>query len=391
MEEKTSFSKIDILENFLTENYKLRNNQINNKIEFMDNITNEWDSLNEFNILRSLRKKNHNIKINELIECIKSDYTEKFNPFQHYFENLKYNKKTDYIKELCKYIKVGDKDYFETSFKKHLVRTVACSLGINFNKQCFVLVGEGMKNQNMGKSSFIRFLIPEVLNEYYTEELSIDKDGFISLAENMIINLDELSTLQKTEINQLKSYMSKDFIKVRLPYERKASLIKRRASFFGSTNEQKFLTDLTGNVRWICHKIYDIDWNYSKNIDINNVWAQSYYLLKNEFKYNLTVEEIQMNEVLNNDFMQLPADYELLQQYFEIIDEKDSNLYGVQFLTTSEICKLLNDIVKGSIKFNVVSVGRSLKKLGFEVSQKFIKETGFQVKGYYVKYNYLSE
>ena len=61
-------------------------------------------------------------------------------------------------------------------------------ISINFNKQCFVLVGTGIgaDNQNIGKSTFTRFLCPPKLKQYYTEELSIDKDGIIALSENFM-------------------------------------------------------------------------------------------------------------------------------------------------------------------------------------------------------------
>lgn len=86
----------------------------------------------------------------------------------------------------------------------------------------------------------------------------------IALIENFIINLDELATFSKVEIGQLKSVLSKSFVKERHPFERKAKKLPRRASFIGSTNMTEFLTDPTGNVRWIPFEVFDIDWKYSK-------------------------------------------------------------------------------------------------------------------------------
>ena len=72
--------------------------------------------------------------------------------------------------------------------------------------------------------------------------------------------------LSKKDINHLKSVMSKDEIKTRLPYDKRASVLKRRCSFVGSTNNEEFLSDETGNVRWICFAINSINWDYSNNI-----------------------------------------------------------------------------------------------------------------------------
>ena len=89
--------------------------------------------------------------------------------------------------------------------------------------------------QNSGKTTFIRFLCPPALKNYMTENISFDKDSLIALIENFIINLDELATFSKVEINSLKSILSKSFIKERHPFERKAKKLSRRASFIGST------------------------------------------------------------------------------------------------------------------------------------------------------------
>ena len=41
-------------------------------------------------------------------------------------------------------------------------------------------------------------------------------------------------------------------------------------------NMTEFLSDPTGNVRWIHFEINRIEWNYSKEVDIDTVWAQAY-------------------------------------------------------------------------------------------------------------------
>ncbi|MFZ4402098.1 MAG: VapE domain-containing protein [Bacteroidales bacterium] len=379
---------VDLLETFITNNYEMRNNIISNRFECKTKEDILFSEMNEFNILRNLRKNHFKIKLQELIETLKSDFTPPYNPFKEYFEELDTTDETDYIKQLTSFITLHDeteREFFELMFQKALVRSIACSLGLGFNKQSFILVGEGNKNQNMGKTSFIRFLCPEKLLDYYTEELTLDKDGFIALAENIIINLDELSTLQKAEINQLKTYMSKDIIKVRLPYERRAVTIKRRANFWGSTNEAKFLTDLTGNVRWLAFKIVNINFDYSKKIDINLVWAQAYRLLLTEkYNYQLTVNEIKINEKRNDDFMSLPAEMELIQKYFTPSNADQEHNY---FLQTNDFVKVLSKITEHTGKFNINQVGRALRKLGFEISQKQIATKGFQLKGYYITLN----
>jgi len=373
---------LTILENFISTHYEIRNNIVSNNIEIKDKngVNNEFKNLNEFDLLRFLRKNNFKIKINAIVECLKSDFTSKFNPFKDYFDNLKKWDNIDHIKNLCSYIKLkeDERELFEFHFKKSLKRTIACALEIAFNKQCFILVGDG--RQNIGKSTFIRYLCPPALKEYYTEDLSLDKDGVISLAENFIINIDELAMYQKIELNRLKSFMSKDIIKVRQPYDRRPTIAKRRASFFATTNETKFLTDLTGNVRYVCFKIFSIDFNYSKNINIDDIWAQVYNEYLKDNNGQLTLKELKDNELHNETFIQMPAEVELISKY---ILPAEQNSINAVFMTTTDIVKFLDSKMAGAVKFNVNGVGRALKRLNFIVSDKKSDNNYYQIKGYY--------
>ena len=184
-----------------------------------------------------------------------------------YFDSLpKYDNKTDYIKLLTSYITTNDQERFYNHFKKWIVRLVKCALIDDYyNKNAFILV---QNKQNSGKTTFCRFLCPDSLSDYIKENISTDKDGLISITRNLIINLDELATLTRQDINLLKSILSKDKVNERLPYDRKNSIIPRRCSFIGSTNNSEFLTDLTGSVRWLCFEVENINFDYKKKIDI---------------------------------------------------------------------------------------------------------------------------
>ncbi|MGF7233311.1 VapE domain-containing protein [Arachidicoccus sp.] len=279
------------LETYLSDNFFFRLNEITGAIEVNDITDAPWEELNEFNIYRRLRLDGFKVSLNELIYLLKSDYVKKFNPLQTYFNSLgSYNEKEkDWVKHLCSFVKVKNPTRFERHFKKWLVRTIKCALEDNYtNKNAMIIVGS---EQNTGKTTFCRFLCPSALKDYYTENISFDKDSMIALIENFIISLDEMATFTKVEINALKSILSKSFVKERHPFERKAKKLPRRASFIGSTNMSEFLTDPTGNVRWIPFEIFGIDWNYSKEVNIDDVWRQAYSLYKSNFPCDVTAEE----------------------------------------------------------------------------------------------------
>lgn len=370
VEENTIFH---IAEKYLSKYYKFRYNTIALDIEFCKKASHEWQSLNENTLYLEMQKKGIKISINNLIAILKSEFVPHYNPIQEYFESLpKWDGKTDYISNLANYVFPLDRERFNHHFKKWCVRTVKCALiDRYFNKQAFVLVH---KAQNSGKSSFCRFLCPPELSQYLAEDISNDKDARILLCKNFLINLDELSSLAKKEINTLKSYFSKDQINERLPYDRKNTILPRISSFIGSTNRDTFLDDETGSVRWLCFQITGINWSYRQEFNIDLLWSQAYALaFDNDFNSEMTFEEIQENEERNRSYQILSAEQELIAKNF-----KPCNEIKGKFMTASDI---LVELQVYGIKLSQVQVGKALNALGFER----IKHKQRQVYGYFVE------
>ncbi|MFW6257646.1 MAG: VapE domain-containing protein, partial [Prolixibacteraceae bacterium] len=194
---------------------------------------------------------------------------------------------------------------------------------------------------------------------------------------NFIINLDELDKLNKKEIAAVKSFISKVQINERLPYDRKNSILKRRASFFGSTNNFEILDDPTGSVRWLCFEINGINFNYSKEININQVWAQAYHLYNSNFQFELTKEEIKQNEERNKRFQVLSMERELIAKLFEPDEEKNLN----NFMTATDVLDKLQGLSNIGHKLNKVQVGKALNSLDFPKG----REHEDRISGYYLK------
>jgi predicted P-loop ATPase len=373
---KTEFQQV---EDFISDKYDLRFNEITFDIEIKHKGANvEYEVLNENNIYREFRKNNFKISMSDLISILKSDFVAHYNPFKNYFDSLKKWEHTqpDFIDKVCDYVRVKDMQNFRNQFKKMLIRTVACALDDKvYNKQAFVFVHD---IQNSGKSSFCRWLCPPPLEKYYAENINTDKDSLIALSDNFIINLDELATLSKHEINSLKSFMSKDKVKCRRPYEKKAVTTTRRASFVGSTNNKEFLSDTTGNVRWICFELTDkFNFDYKLNININDVWAQAYTLYKEGYKYQLTQEEINNNEQRNKEHIILTPEMELVQKfYFPLVKSIDAI-----FCTTTDIRQYLEKTT-GIKNMNLNALGKALRFFGFEQTQEY--NGVYQIKGYWL-------
>ncbi|HYD19999.1 MAG TPA: VapE domain-containing protein [Flavipsychrobacter sp.] len=382
-----SFKK---MEEYLESWYSFRYNEVTNEIEYRHKSKDEWKNFDEMELnglYVEYRKDNIKFSKNDLAALIFNPSIQRFNPFQDYFDNLPKWDGKDYIREMAGHVQVMEKsenskaeqERFYVQFKKMLIRTLACAIRDNyFNKHIFILYGA---KQNQYKSSFIRYLVPTALKKYYSENFNSDKDkdSAISLCENFMINIDELASLAKYDLNKLKATLSRLHEKLRLPFAKRATLMPRRVSFWGTTNEETFLTDVTGNVRWICFHVLKISDSYNK-VDIDQLWSQVLSLYQDETEMNITLDEIKENEEANARHQVMTAEMELIQKYFSPgSQEKNSAFY-----TSTDIVDHLSKLVSVSIRLNSVAMGRAMTYMGFIREQKLSEGKKYPEKGYYV-------
>jgi predicted P-loop ATPase len=148
------------------------------------------------------------VSLQQISILLNSDFVPRYNPITNYFKRIgplwDNTVHGDYIAYLGDFIAIERKKDFVNHLKKWMIRTIVCCHDASYyNKQALILVGE---RQNSGKSSFMRYLCPPELKGYMAENISTDKDGLIALTENFLINMDELSTMSKYEINSLKVF-----------------------------------------------------------------------------------------------------------------------------------------------------------------------------------------
>ncbi|MBO0951581.1 VapE domain-containing protein [Fibrella forsythiae] len=388
--------KIIRIRRYLDYRYEFRLDVVANEIEARAKSrkgqkTGPFKPLNENTIMVELYEAGFKGFDKELMALMRSSYVPTYDPIKEYFETLPAwdETKPDYIAQLASYVKARDNTWFLSQYRKWLVRAVACGIGvIPFNKQCFVLVGK----QNDGKSSFTRFHLPAALEAYYTEHIDLAKGGTdskIALCENFIINLDELAAFSKFDISKFKAILTEDKVKVRRPFARKAMPDKRRASFFGSTNQANFLTDETGNVRWLVMQIYDIQHDnggpkgYARNIDINLVWSQAYALLKNGFFFQMSREEIDQSERHNSQHMLITAEREYISRHFKPAVPQQVDAH---FLMAGELVQWLQNRYEGKTGgINSRNMGKALQSMGFALTSARRSDCTYPINAYWLQ------
>lgn len=362
---KPSIAKVEV---YLNTKYDLRRDVVTNNLQGRINGKPDWMDMKYENIWRELQHANLKFKYEDLVRLMHSEFVPTINTWEEHFKDIEVpDDGIDYIERLASYIIMinpNEQTYFTTMFKKMLVRTIKCGLDDNYaNRTVFVLASPKQSN---GKSTFIRWLNPFGIHQYYAENpLEDNKDSRIRISETFIYNLEELATISKFEINRLKAIISQVGTRDRKPYSRQAENIVRRCSFFGSTNLNNFLTDDI-NTRWLVFDVKSINWGYTE-VNKSFVWAQAYKLYKEGFNCELTEEEATYRDAKNLKYQVSMVESDLIQRYFKPAKPHESLAI---FLTSTSIHERLLIYTKESkILINNVSVGRALSKLGYERSR----------------------
>lgn len=174
------------------------------------------------------------------------------------------------------YLGVPDTPYHREAAKAVMVASVA-RIFEPAHKFDFspVLQGAG----GIRKSSFIERLYG---SEYYGE-LDCNLRDTQQIAETIgglwALEFPELTSFHKSDYNDAKRFLSAKQDKVRMAYDRRVSVFPRQATFWGTTNDSKYLKDPTGNRRWwpILVNVSMIDTDRLER-ERNQIWAEAYQM-----------------------------------------------------------------------------------------------------------------
>ena len=333
-------------------------------------------------VCQCVAEKGVNISTNEMWTALKSDMVPAVHPLRAWLDGLRpYTAdQPDWIDFVAQQVKVktsgeetkGDKargeELWRACFKKWFVAMVASWMKDEVvNHTVLVLVGR----QGIFKTTWLDNLIPPELRAYSSKlPLSgqISKDDRLRLCENGMLNIDELDAMCGREMNIVKSLLTSTDVNERAAYGRLKERRVRLASFCASTNKREFLTDITGNRRWLPFEVESIQNPFHTIIPYERLYAQAKALVEEGmFSYWFDMEEMDVLEAHNEDFRALENEEELLKVYFSV---PASDSMNAKFLTTAEISEKL--ISAGNIKrpMSLSRLGMILGQHGFIASRQ---------------------
>ena len=198
----------------------------------------------------------------------------KFHPVKDYLKTCTWDGVPRVDTLLIDYLGAEDNAYTRAVTRKTLTAAVArvFTPGCKFD---YMLTLRG--RQGMGKSTLIAKLGGEWFSDSFTTVQG--KEAYEQVIGVWIMEVGELAGMRKAEEEATKLYVSKQVDRFRPAYGRRTQEFPRQCIFIGTTNEQQFLRDSTGNRRfWIVDTPNDPTrdmWDELTPATIRLIWGEA--------------------------------------------------------------------------------------------------------------------
>lgn len=204
---------------------------------------------NDIALLRGYLEKSKNVlfsKDNISDAVINIALKHAVNPVKARIESVKWDGVKRASRYFIDYLGAEDNAYTRSVTKTWLTGMIARVYrpGVKFE---LVPILEG--KQGIGKSTAIKNLFPDKFNDS-VKGLGTNKDDYQQLQDSLIIEIAELSAMKKTDVENMKNFISAGVDKYRGSYGRFSTPHPRKCVFIGTTNQTDYLKDATGERRF---------------------------------------------------------------------------------------------------------------------------------------------
>ncbi|WP_077316384.1 virulence-associated E family protein [Listeria monocytogenes] len=255
-----------------------------------------------------------------------------YHPIKEYLDHLPEWDGTDRVETLLiDYFNATDNSYTRAVTRKMMVAAVARIVhpGTKFDS---VLILNGP--QGIGKSTFFAKLAGDWFSDSLTLTDMKDKAGPEKLQGYWILELGELAGMRKTDVEVVKSFISRSDDKYRASYGVNVESHPRQCIIVGSTNaESGFLRDITGNRRFWPVRISGDGkrkaWQMSV-YDVEQIWAETLVLYGKGEKLYLEGSDVELATNEQADAMESDEREGLVRTYLDTLlpdDWNDLSLY----------------------------------------------------------------
>lgn len=312
--------------------------------------------------------------------------TNKFNPFIDMLNSVTWDGKQRIENLLHDYLGV-EKSAYSSECLKLLMLGVISRAFCPGQKFDYILVLTGP--QGIGKSSFFMKLLCN--SDWYLENMKSiydERKAAEKIQGKLIVEFNELMGI-KSGVEAVKAFTTAQSDEYRGAYERRSEQRKRTCVFIGTTNEPQFLTDRSGNRRFLPLECGVCPIKKSLFIDENilfaefrQAWAEAYEIYKSG-KFSLVLSE-EMREYVDNLQTDFEEDDPMVGAIQKFLDNyNDDYVCGLiiareVFRTESpdqRVTKTIANIMNHKIKGWRKAGKHTFKDVGFQ--KCYIREDGF--------------
>ena len=248
----------------------------------------EWTNSDDSNLKCYIEGKYGLKSLEKIMEAFTVVANEnKYNPITDYLEGLEWDQKPHIENLLSDFLGVEKTRYSIEGMKLFLLGAInrAYHPGCKFDYMP-VLVGE----QGVGKSTFFKRLAGK--DEWYNDNFNtVDGDKAAEKLRGMwIVEMAELLAVKKAQqVESIKAFITSTVDTYRPPYGRRTEQRPRVCVFAGTTNSSHFLTDRTGNRRYlplmvnkqaIKRSMFDRPDEVAE--EFRQAWAEALYIFRTE-------------------------------------------------------------------------------------------------------------
>lgn len=244
--------------------------------------------------------------------------------------------------------------------------------GVKFDT---ILVLEG--EQGTGKSSLLKILAGEA---FYSDMdiLALDQKAQMEVMEGVwIYEIGELAGMRNAEVNKVKAFASRAVDKARPAYGRHAELRPRRGILVGTTNDDQYLRDETGNRRFWPVRTTVIDLEAVKMLR-DQLWAEA--AVRDADGKNIVLAEELWPLAAVEQAKRVPPD-----GWRELLEDFTGWAFrGREQVTTRHLLDEVLKIPPHQIdQFKTRRLGRVMRGLGWEGPVTLTLKNGQKAKGYW--------
>ncbi|WP_350576326.1 VapE domain-containing protein [Pseudomonas sp. HY2-MNA-CIBAN-0224] len=218
----------------------------------------EWADIDDIRVMKWLAQQyNFRVKSSSVIEAVSVvAHDSTFHPVRNYLNGLVWDRVPRLDSWLTTAMGVPQSAYSAKVGKRWMVSAVARVMRPGCKADAVMILEGG---QGEGKSSALRILGGEWFMD--TPFVLGDKDGFQAIRGKWLIELGELDSFNKAESTKAKQFFSASTDTYRESYGRRTNDVPRQCVFVGTTNQDEYLKDATGNRRYwpVACTVIDLD------------------------------------------------------------------------------------------------------------------------------------